>query len=139
MAHVKSAPELERPDIQVVATPFGLDFSEGLNPSKEPGMYLLGYQIRPNTHSSVHIKDADAGSAPTIHANYFGHEEDRRVTGAIVDRLRDVTAQEPLATRSPSRSSPGSRCRPRAGGQVRSLTGDHDLPRGGFGRDGAER
>lgn len=108
MAHIKSAPELDRPDIQVVATPFGLDFSTGLNPSKEPGMYLLGYQIRPNTHSSVHISDAEAGSAPTIHANYFEDHEDRRVTGSIVDRLRDVLAQEPLAGEIAFEEFPGS-------------------------------
>jgi choline dehydrogenase-like flavoprotein len=108
MAHIKSSPELDRPDIQVVGTPFGLDFSDGLNPSKDPGMYLLGYQIRPNTHSSIHINDAEVGSAPTIHANYFEHEEDRRVTGAIADRLREVTAQEPLAGEIAFEEFPGS-------------------------------
>ena len=108
MAHIKSAPELDRPDIQVVATPFGLDFSKGLNPSKEPGMYLLGYQIRPNTHSSIHISDAEAGSPPIIHANYFEDHEDRRVTGAIVDRLRNVLAQEPLAGEIAFEEFPGS-------------------------------
>jgi choline dehydrogenase-like flavoprotein len=107
MAHIKSSPEVDRPDIQVVGIPFGLDFSEGLNPSKDPGMYLLGYQIRPNTHSSIHITDAEPGSSPVIHANYFEDEEDRRVTGAIVDRLRDVTAQEPLAEEIAFEEFPG--------------------------------
>jgi choline dehydrogenase len=108
MAQIKSSPEVDRPDIQVVGTPFGLDFSEGLNPSTEPGMYLLGYQIRPNTRSSIHINDAEPDSAPTIRANYFEDEEDRRVTGAIVDRLRDVTAQEPLAGEIAFEEFPGA-------------------------------
>jgi choline dehydrogenase len=107
MAHIKSSSEVERPDIQVVATPFGLDFSEGLNPSTEPGMYLLGYQIRPNTRSSIHIRDAMPGSNPTIHANYFVDEEDQRVTGAIVERLRELTAQEPLASEIAFEEFPG--------------------------------
>jgi choline dehydrogenase-like flavoprotein len=107
MAHIKSSPEVDRPDVQVVAVPFGLDFSEGLNPSKEPGMYLLGYQIRPNTHSSIHIRDAMPGSNPVIQANYFEDDEDRRVTGAIVDRLREVTAQEPLASEIAFEEFPG--------------------------------
>lgn len=109
MAHIKSSPEVDRPDVQVVAVPFGLDFSEGLDPSKEPGMYLLGYQIRPHTHSSIHIRDAMPGSQPVIQANYFGDDEDRRVTGAIVDRLREVTAHEPLASEIEFEEFPGSR------------------------------
>jgi choline dehydrogenase len=108
MAHVRSSLDVARPDIQVVATPFGLDFSKGLNPSKEPGMYLLGYQIRPNTQSSIHISDALPGSNPIINANYFQDEEDRRVTGAIIDRLRDVTAQDPLAGEIAFEEFPGT-------------------------------
>lgn len=108
MAHIKSSPDVDRPDIQVVGIPFGLDFSKGLDPSTEPGMYLLGYQIRPNTHSSIHIKDALPGSPPVIHANYFRDEEDRRVTGSIVDRLREITAQEPLASEIAFEEFPGS-------------------------------
>ncbi len=107
MAHVKSRPEVERPDLQVVVTPFGLDFSEGLNPSTTPGMYLLGYQIRPTTTSSIHIKDSMPGSAPIIEANYFEDEEDRRVTGAALDRLREVVAQEPLASEIVREEFPG--------------------------------
>ncbi|HLR96828.1 MAG TPA: GMC family oxidoreductase N-terminal domain-containing protein [Jiangellaceae bacterium] len=107
MAHIKSSPEVDRPDVQVVAVPFGLDLSEGLSPSTKPGMYLLGYQIRPTTTSSIHIRDAMPGSSPVLRANYFESEEDRRVTGAIVDRLRDVTSQGPLAAEIETEEFPG--------------------------------
>lgn len=107
MAHIKSSPEVDRPDIQMVAVPFGLDFSKGLDPAKEPGMYLLGYQIRPDTRSSIHISNALPDSAPIIDANYFETERDKQVTGSIVDHLRSVVAQEPLASEVDFEEFPG--------------------------------
>lgn len=107
MAHIRSGPDASRPDIQVVAVPFGLDFSNGLDVAKEPGLYMLGYQIRPNTHSSIHISGASPGAAPIIAANYFDDAEDRRVTGSIVQKLREVTAQEPIASEIAFEEFPG--------------------------------
>jgi choline dehydrogenase-like flavoprotein len=107
MAHIKSRPEIERPDIQVVGIPFALDLSGGLDVAKYPGMYLLGYQIRPNTQSSLHITSAEVGVAPELRANYLQDAEDQRVTGTIVDHLRSVVAQEPLASEVAAEEFPG--------------------------------
>jgi choline dehydrogenase-like flavoprotein len=108
MAHIKSRPEVDRPDIQVVVTPFALDLSSDLDVADYPGMYLLGYQIRPTTQSSLHITSADPGAPPEINANYFVDEEDRRVTGTIVDHLRNVFAQEPIASEIQEEEFPGT-------------------------------
>lgn len=107
MAHIKSRPEVERPDIQVVGIPFALDMSSGLDVADYPGIYLLGYQIRPQTQSSVHIASGSADALPRIRANYLEHEEDRRVTGTIVGHLRTVLNQEPLASAIESEVFPG--------------------------------
>ena len=107
MAHIKSRPEVERPDIQVVATPFALDLSGGLDVATYPGMYLLGYQIRPSTESSVHITSTALDAPPELHANYLADEEDRRVTGTIVDHLRTLVAQDPLASEVEAEELPG--------------------------------
>jgi choline dehydrogenase-like flavoprotein len=107
MAHIKSRPEVDRPDIQVVAIPFALDMSSGLDVADYPGMYLLGYQIRPTTKSSVHITASRPDVPPEIHANYLQDEEDRRVTGTIVDHLRSVLNQDPLASEIESEEFPG--------------------------------
>jgi choline dehydrogenase-like flavoprotein len=107
MAHIKSRPELERPDIQVVGIPFALDMSSGLDVAKYPGMYLLGYQIRPKTQSSLHITSSEPGAAPELNANYLQDPEDRQVTGTIVDHLRSVVAQEPLASEVEAEEFPG--------------------------------
>lgn len=108
MAHIKSSPELDRPDIQMVAVPFGLDFSKGMDVAREPGMYMMGYQIRPRTLSSIHIRDALPGSEPIIHANYFEAEEDKRVTSTIVAHLRSVVAEDPIASEIDFEQFPGA-------------------------------
>jgi choline dehydrogenase len=107
MAHIKSRPEVERPDIQVVGIPFALDMSSGLDVAKHPGIYLLGYQIRPRTQSSLHITSAEPGDAPDLRANYLEDPEDRQVTGTIVDHLRSVVAQDPLASEVEAEEFPG--------------------------------
>ncbi len=111
MAHIKSRPDVERPDIQVVGIPFALDMEKGLDVAKYPGVYLLGYQIRPNTQSSLHITDSSPDAPPEIKANYLEDEEDRRVTGTIVDHLRTVLAQEPLASEVADEVFPGAEIR----------------------------
>lgn len=107
MAHIKSRPEIDRPDVQVVGIPFALDFSDGLAVADYPGMYLLGYQIRPTTRSSIHLTSSRLDAPPEIHANYLQTDEDRQVTGAIVDRLRELAAQEPLASEIQAEEFPG--------------------------------
>jgi choline dehydrogenase len=107
MAHIKSRPEIERPDIQVVGIPFALDMSGGLDVAKYPGMYLLGYQIRPKTQSSLHITSGKLGAAPDLRANYLEEPEDRQVTGTIVDHLRNVVAQNPIASEVQAEEFPG--------------------------------
>lgn len=107
MAHVKSRDDIDRPDIQVVAIPFGLDLSGGLDVAKYPGMYLLGYQIRPNTRSSIHITTSEADAPPQIYANYFQDEEDRRVTGSIIGHLRTLLSQDPIASEIQGEEFPG--------------------------------
>jgi choline dehydrogenase-like flavoprotein len=107
MAHIKSRPEVERPDIQVVGIPFALDMSSGLDVAEYPGMYLLGYQIRPKTQSSLHVTSAAPGAAPELRANYLEDPEDRQVTSTIVDHLRNVLAQEPLASQVEAEEFPG--------------------------------
>lgn len=107
-AHLTSSAALGRPDIQVVALPFALDFNHGMVPSREPGMYLLGYQMRPSTTSSIHIRDAMPGSNPVIRANYLVTAEDRRVTATILGRMREILAQEPLVGQIAREELPGS-------------------------------
>lgn len=107
MAHFKSDPSVDRPDAQSVLVPFALDFSKGMDPAKWPGMYALAYQISPTTTSSIHVTDWSLDTVPTLNARYFESEEDRRVTGKLLDRLREVMAAGPLADIIESEVAPG--------------------------------
>lgn len=111
MAHIKSSPEADRPDIQSVIVPFALDFSSGMDPAKWPGMFLLAYQIFPTTTSSLHINDWSPSTAPTLSANYFQTEYDRQVTGNALEKLREITAQGPLADVIETEEEPGDKVR----------------------------
>ena len=55
------------------------------------------------------IRDSLPGSNPIIHAKYFVDEEDRRVTSRIIDRLREITAQSPMADEIEVEEVPGSK------------------------------
>jgi choline dehydrogenase len=139
MAHIKSRPDVERPDIQVVAIPFALDLAGGLDVADYPGMYLLGYQIRPRTQSSLHITVSDPGAPPEIHANYLQDEEDRRVTGTIVDHLRGLLAQAPIAAEVQEEEFPGPKIKtPQDVVQFAHSPGDY-LPRRRLDGHGTER
>lgn len=108
MAHYKSDDTADRPDTQSVLVPFALDFSKGMDPAKWPGMYALAYQIRPTTPSSIHVNDWSVNTPPTLNVRYFESEEDRKVTGKSLNKLREMMAQGPLAEIIESEVMPGS-------------------------------
>lgn len=107
MAHYKSSPDVDRPDVQSVIVPFALDFSKGMDPAKWPGIYLLAYQIHPETASSIHITSGAVGDPPRLTARYFETEKDRQVTGRSMDKLREILAQPPLSEVVESEVDPG--------------------------------
>src|SRR5690606_13057709 len=107
MAHYKSRPEVDRPDVQSVIVPFALDFSRGMDPAKWPGIYMLAYQIHPQTASSIHVTSPSIDDPPKLTARYFETEEDRRVTGFSIEKLREILAQPPLADVIESEVAPG--------------------------------
>jgi choline dehydrogenase-like flavoprotein len=65
--------------------------------AKHSGFMFVGYQIRPTTHGSVHISARLPESAPLINARFLETDEDRKVTGKILRRAREVVVQSPLA------------------------------------------
>ena len=111
MAHYRSGPEADRPDVQAVIVPFALDFSEGMDPADWPGIYMLAYQIHPETASSIHLTDASPQTPPTLTARYFETETDRRVTGRAIEKLREILAQPPLAEVVEAEAMPGAEVR----------------------------
>src|SRR5699024_2980111 len=60
------------------------------------------------TASSIHVNDWSVNTVPTLNARYFESEEDRKVTGRSIDKLREIMAQGPLADISESEVMPGN-------------------------------
>jgi choline dehydrogenase len=105
----KSSPEVDRPDIQGLFGPLALDFeASGLELAKHAGVMFLGYQLRPTTESSIHIRGSLAENLPKLDAHFLETDIDRKVTSKILGRARDVITQGPLADLiDPAEEAPG--------------------------------
>ncbi|WP_127125492.1 GMC family oxidoreductase [Georgenia sp. SYP-B2076] len=84
------------PDLQLLATMLATDDS-GLRVGDHAGMMLQGYPLRPSTAGSIHVSGPLPGDPPRIDAASLATADDRRLTGAVLERMREVLASPPLA------------------------------------------
>lgn len=84
-AFIRSRPELEQPDLQLVFTP--ASYSEGVTGQLQrlPGMTCGVWQMRPHSRGWVRARSPDPMAAPAIQPAYLADEADRR---AAIDGLR---------------------------------------------------
>jgi choline dehydrogenase len=84
-AFIRSRPEFDEPDLQIVFTP--ASYSDGVTGQlqKVPGMTCGVWQMRPESTGWVRARSADPDAPPAIQPNYLATETDRR---AAVDGLR---------------------------------------------------
>jgi choline dehydrogenase len=98
VSQFKSAPDLDRPDIQGLFVPMALDpSSPNLKLAKHSGVMFAGYQMRPTTTSSVHLSGPQPENPPVISAHFLEHDADRLATAPILGTAREVFAKGPLA------------------------------------------
>jgi choline dehydrogenase len=94
----KSTPDVDRPDIAAAWVPLALDTaSTAMKLAKHGGIMMMGYQLRPESRSSIHISGRLPENLPVITPRYFETETDRKATSTILDHGREVFAQAPLA------------------------------------------
>lgn len=84
-AFIRSRPELELPDLQIVFSP--ASYSEGVTGKLQPfpGMTVGVWQMRPHSRGWVRARSADPAMPPAIQPNYLAEPADRQ---AAVDGLR---------------------------------------------------
>jgi len=84
-AFIRSRPEIDAPDLQVVFTP--ASYSDGVTGQLQPfpSMTCGVWQMRPHSRGWVRARSADPNEPPAIQPNYLADEADRR---AAVDGLR---------------------------------------------------
>ncbi|MDQ0823785.1 choline dehydrogenase [Arthrobacter sp. V1I7] len=105
----KSTPDVDRPDIAAAWVPLALDTSSApMKLAKHGGILLMGYQLRPETQSAIHITGGLPQNLPMISPHYFETEIDRKVTSTILDHGREVFAQGPLADLIAEEEYPGA-------------------------------
>jgi choline dehydrogenase len=110
MAFLKTRPELDRPDAQLLLAPFSAGPQvpgRQLELEREPGAMCLGTILRPDSEGSVRITSADPEAPPEIVPNYFATDHDRRVGVGLFTRMRELFATAPISGRVRAETLPG--------------------------------
>lgn len=85
----RSSPEVERPDLELMLTPFTATKStEFKKLDKVPGVFMSCVPLQPRSRGHVHIRSSDVHDAPVIAPNYLHDEADQRVTIAGLKLIR---------------------------------------------------
>lgn len=97
-AFFKSTPDAPRADLFGIFNPLAMDITaSGMGVAPHPGFSFTGYPLHPTTESSIHISGIDPDAPPVIDARFLETDHDRRATVAVLDAVRAVAAQSPLA------------------------------------------
>jgi choline dehydrogenase len=110
IAFVKSRSGLDRPDAQLLTSPFSLTGYDVKKPQleREPGMQIIGYVLRPESEGSITITSADPDVPATIVPNYFGAPYDSEVGIGLFRAMRSLFDAEPLASSVAHEIHPGA-------------------------------
>ena len=85
----RSSPEVERPDLELMLTPFTATKStEFKQLDKVPGVFMSCVPLQPRSRGHVHIRSNDVRDPPVIAPNYLHDEADLRVTVAGLKLIR---------------------------------------------------
>lgn len=116
VAFVRSDEQMTRPDIELVVAPFSLKPARmsgqpedmSVEFEKAHGMQIFGYQTRPESQGSVMIRSADPTADPVIKSGFFSHPTDYKLSAKVMQKIRELAAQSPLADLLIEETSPGS-------------------------------
>ena len=104
----RSRPELDRPDVQLIAAPYSIDKTRTtLAMERHPGMQIAIYPLRPRSAGSLRIVSRDPMALPDTWLDYFADTEDRRVMIDSVRFVRRLLAAPPIAEMVERESRPG--------------------------------
>jgi len=97
-AFVKTRPELDRPDAQIIGAPFSLAMGTEakFEFESEHGGILFGNQLRPESRGTIMIRSTDPSDQPQIRTNYLTAEIDRRTTIDTVRFMLKLLDQEAM-------------------------------------------
>jgi choline dehydrogenase len=107
---IKTRPELDRPDAQIVFAPFSLESGPEAKFAFESwhGIQIHGFQQRPDSQGSIMIQSADPAAPPVIKPNYLSTELDRRTLIGTVRYIRRLVQSSALQEYVAEETTPGA-------------------------------
>jgi choline dehydrogenase-like flavoprotein len=93
---VRTRPELDRPDAQLMFAPISQDERGGPGFESEPGMQIFGYKLRPESTGTIDITSTDPTAPLRIEPRYLSTESDRRDSIAMIRLIRRLAGTPPL-------------------------------------------
>ena len=108
LAFFKTEDTLDRPDAQILLTPYTMGIGAGsIGVENRPGLSILGFTSRPTSEGSVHITSRDPLAPPRIIPNYLSTEHDRASTVALFRTMRRIVQQSPITDLLAAEVQPG--------------------------------
>ncbi|MGW0578817.1 GMC family oxidoreductase, partial [Streptomyces sp. NPDC002920] len=107
---LKTRPELDRPDAEVLLAPWSLAALAPGKPAaveREPGVSACAMVLRPTSEGSLAITSADPDGGLDIDPGYWRSAHDRETAVALFRRLREFFAVDPIASRIRRETFPG--------------------------------
>lgn len=107
-AWIKSSPDQERPDIQLLMSAFTFDFEAvPLRIEDHGGINFCVYPIRPDSRGRIEITSRDPDALPDIAPGYVTGGNDRALIHTMFGIVRRYVAQPPLAQHVEAETRPG--------------------------------
>lgn len=106
-AWVKSRPEADRPDIQILMGPYSYDMTGKGFLEKEPGMVVIGFILRPESGGRISITSRDPDAPLSIVPNYLSEDSDKTRAVGLFRSIRRLMAQPVLDQMVVSEIMPG--------------------------------
>jgi len=107
----KTAPDIDRPDAQVLMAPFSLaPYQQGKAAAveREPGIQAIGYVLRPDSEGSVSITSSDPDAPLDIDPGFLSTAHDRAKGAALFRTMRRLFDQSPVADHLVAETRPGA-------------------------------
>lgn len=110
---LKSQPDLNAPDLQMLLTAAPLPAWPYLSPFKKPfndGFACRTVMLHPQSRGRVELASKDPTAPPKIFQNFLGCDADWKATRAAVRMIREIAQQPALAPFIGKEIAPGPQC-----------------------------
>jgi choline dehydrogenase len=108
---LRTRPELDRPDVQLLCNPVRLDaglWFPGFKKPQEPSFYVTVCLLHQQSRGQVSLQSPRAQDAPRIAFNLFSHPDDLATARAALRAARHIYAQPPMAELIDTETIPGA-------------------------------